>query len=194
MGHIPLFEDFNDSNSLSKDTYSILEGKVSMEDLDGILNEGLFGFIKGIFLNPFKKRKLNQLGEELFKTKVEMMKIEIEENATDSFKAQLDTMKRGTQEYETQQGYLEITDRAKQNKVKSLEDKEQAIIDQMDIIGQESETLQKYVDKVKLEIRIKANDATIRIADRETQRILQQLKQADLKQANSLEREIKKEL
>jgi len=191
MDKLPLFEQYN-NDLLAKETYTILEGKVPQEDLDLILNEGLFGFIKGIFLNPFKKRKLRQLGEELFKVKVEMNKIQIEEDAMDSFKADLDTMKRGTKEYETQESKIEVSDKAKQMKIDALKSKEDTIIEQMDSIGSENETLQKYVDKVKLEIRIKANDATIRMADGEMQRVLKQLKGADLKQANSLEREIKK--
>lgn len=193
MEKLPLFEQYN-NDLLSKETYTILEGKVPQEDLDLILNEGLFGFIKGIFLNPFKKRKLNQLGEELFKVKVEMNKIQIEEDAINSFKAQLDTMKRGTKEYETQESKIEVSDKAKQMKIDALTANEETIIAQMDSIGLENETLQKYVDKVKLEIRIKANDATIRMADGEMQRILKQLKGADLQQANSLDKEIKKGL
>jgi hypothetical protein len=193
MAKLPLFEQYN-NDLLAKETYALLEGKVPQEDLDLILNEGLFGFIKGIFLNPFKKRKLNQLGEELFKVKVEMNKIQIEEDAMNSFKAQLDTMKRGTKEYETQESKIEVSDKAKQMKIDALTANEETIIAQMDAIGSENETLQKYVDKIKLEIRIKANDATIRMADGEMQRILKQLKGADLKQANSLDREIKKDM
>jgi hypothetical protein len=191
MDKLPLFEQYN-NDLLAKEAYTILEGKVPQEDLDLILNEGLFGFIKGIFLNPFKKRKLKQLGEELFKVKVEMNKIQIEEDAMNSFKADLDTMKRGTKEYETQESKIEVSDKAKQMKIDALASKEETIIAQIDSIGSENETLQRYVDKIKLEIRIKANDATIRMADGEMQRILKQLKGADLKQANSLEREIKK--
>ena len=191
MDKLPLFEQYN-NDLLAKEAYTILEGKVPQEDLDLILNEGLFGFIKGIFLNPFKKRKLKQLGEELFKVKVEMNKIQIEEDAMNSFKADLDTMKRGTKEYKTQESKIEVSDKAKQMKIDALASKEETIIAQIDSIGSENETLQRYVDKIKLEIRIKANDATIRMADGEMQRILKQLKGADLKQANSLEREIKK--
>jgi len=191
MDKLPLFEQYN-NDLLAKEAYTILEGKVPQEDLDLILNEGLFGFIKGIFLNPFKKRKLKQLGEELFKVKVEMNKIQIEEDAMNSFKADLDTMKRGTKEYETQESKIEVSDKAKQMKIDALASKEETIIAQIDSIGSENETLQRYVDKIKLEIRIKANDATIRMADGEMKRILKQLKGADLKQANSLEREIKK--
>lgn len=190
MDKLPLFEQYS-NDLLAKETYTILEGKVPQEDLDLILNEGLFDFVKGIFLNPFKKRKLRQLGEELFKVKVEMNKIQIEEDAMDSFKADLDTMKRGTKEYETQESKIEVSDKAKQMKIDALTSTEETIIAQMDSIGSENETLQKYVDKIKLEIRIKANDATIRMADGEMQRVLKQLKGADLKQANSLEREIK---
>jgi uncharacterized FlaG/YvyC family protein len=61
----------------------------------------------------------------------------------------------------------------------------------MDVIGGTSDKLQKYVDKIKFEIRIKANDATIRIADDETERVLRELKARDIKAVKALDQEIK---
>ena len=80
MSHIPSFKDYSTSKQLVNETYVILEGKVSHDDLNEVLNEGIFSFIKGIFSNPKKKRELDKLGEELFKIKVELQKLEIEQN------------------------------------------------------------------------------------------------------------------
>lgn len=99
-------------------------------------------------------------------------------------------MKRGGQEYEVPNEKIDIADKAKATKIKSLQDRESAIIDQMDAIGSESEKLKKYLDKVKFEIRIKANDVTIRIADGETERILRDLKKQDLNAVRSLNKEL----
>ena len=44
------FKEFN-NQQLVKESYDLLEGSVSYDDLNDILNEGLFSFIKGIFIN-----------------------------------------------------------------------------------------------------------------------------------------------
>ena len=67
MANIPTFENFNHNTMLVNETYEILEGQISHDELSEILNEGIFSFIKGIFSNPKKKRELDKLGEELFK-------------------------------------------------------------------------------------------------------------------------------
>jgi predicted DNA binding CopG/RHH family protein len=72
-----------------------------------------------------------------------------------------------------------------------LQNRETAISDEMDNLGQISDKLQRYVDKVKLEVRMKATDATIRIADDEIARILQKLKREDQKQSQQIDRELK---
>ena len=57
MSKIHSYNEFS-NQELIKETYDILEGDVSMMELDEMLNEGIFSFIKGIFVNPGKKRKL----------------------------------------------------------------------------------------------------------------------------------------
>ena len=190
MDRIPTFEKFNHS-SFIKETYHLVEGHMSYDEYNELIREGFFSFIKGLFTNPLQKRKLDKLGQDLLKTKIELMKLEIEEDSIDSFKSQLNQMKRGDNEYETANDKIEIADKAKENKIKSLQDHESLLVDQMDLIGCESEKLQKYVDKVKFEIRIKANDATIRIADDETERILKDLKAQDMKAVKALDQELK---
>lgn len=189
MKQIPTFENFNYNKVLVNDTYEILEGKVSHDELAEILNEGIFSFIKGIFSNPKKKRELDKLGEELFKIKVELQKLEIEENDIDKFTADL---KSGSDEYTAAQSKLKIADKAKAAKISALRKKEEIIIAKMDTIGEESDKLQKYVNKVKLEIRMRANDATIKLADDEMARVLKQLQKKDAKEVKQLDKDLVK--
>jgi hypothetical protein len=189
MGHIPTFENFQHNALLINDTYEILEGKVSHEELTEILNEGIFSFIKGIFSNPRKKRDLDRFGEELFIVKVQLQKMEIEENELDRFK---DDLKVGSDEYKAAEKKVKIADKAKAAKIQALRKKEEILISQMDAIGEESETLKKYVNKVKLEIRMRANDATIKLADDEMARVLKQLQKKDAKEVKTLDKELAK--
>jgi hypothetical protein len=187
MNHIPSFKDYNISNRLVNETYAILEGSVSHEDLEDVLSEGIFSFIKGIFSNPIKKRELDKLGEELFKVKVELQKLEIEENDIDKFTADL---KSGSDEYTAAQSKLKVADKAKAAKINALRKKEENIISKMDMIGGESDKLTTYVNKVKLEIRMRANDATIKLADDEMARVLKQLQMKDAKEVKILDKEL----
>jgi len=194
MNHIPTFEEFNnrelrENSTLIQETYDILEGQVSYEELSEILNEGIFSFLKGIFTNPRQKKQLDKLGEDLFKTKVELQKLEIEEDQIDRFK---DDLKPGTKEYSTAQSKIKIADKAKGLKINALRDRETSIVSQMDSIGEKNDTLKKYVDKVKLEIRMRANDATIKLADAEMARVLKQLQRKDAKEVKVLDRELAK--
>ena len=191
MDRIPTFEKFNHSIFI-KETYHLVEGHMSYDEYDKLIGESFFSFIKGLFTNPLQKRKLDKLGQDLLKTKIELMKLEIEEDSVNSFKFQLNQMKRGQTDYETTSVKIDTADKAKESKIKSLQDRESILVDQIDLIGGESEKLQKYVDKVKFEIRIKANDATIRLADGEIQRVLKDLKIQDTKAIKTLDKEIKK--
>jgi len=191
VDRIPTFEKFN-HYSFIKETYHLVEGHMSYDEYDKLIGESFFSFIKGLFTNPLQKRKLDKLGQDLLKTKIELMKLEIEEDSVNSFKSQLNQMKRGQTDYETTSVKIDTADKAKESKIKSLQDRESILVDQIDLIGGESEKLQKYVDKVKFEIRIKANDATIRIADGEIQRVLKDLKIQDTKAIKTLDKEIKK--
>lgn len=189
MNRIPTFENFNRSQFITE-TYELVKDHMSYDEFDELIGEGFFDWIKGLFTNPVQKRKLDKLSEDLLKTKIELMKLEIEEDAVNSIKAQLNTMTHGQSDYEATRVKVDVADRAKATKIASLQDRESAIIDQMDIIGGTSDKLQKYVDKIKFGIRIKANDATIRIADGEVERILRDLKNQDLKAVKTLDKEI----
>ena len=189
MGQIPTFENFNYKNELVNDTYKILEGKVSHNELSEILNEGIFSFIKGIFSSPVKKRKLDKLGEELFKIKVQLQKMEIEEGDIDKLTQDL---KSTDNDYTATQAKVDVADKAKKIKIEALRKKESVIIDKMDAIGNESDKLTKYVNKVKLEIRMRANDATIQLADKEMERVLKLIQKRDAKEVKDLDKELAK--
>ena len=186
MDHIPLFEKFN-QNLLVEETYDILEGKISKEELNAIIGEGLFSFFKGLFSNPKKKRELDKLGEELFKIKVELQKLEIQENEIDRFKDDLDPK---TDAYKAADKKADILDKAKKAKIEALRRKEEITLEKMDNLAGDSEKLTKYVNKVKLEIRMRANDATIQLADDEMKRVLTKLKNKDAKEVKSLDKAI----
>mgnify|MGYP003116141457 CR=1 FL=1 len=189
MGQIPTFENFNYKNELVNDTYKILEGKVSHDELSEILNEGIFSFIKGIFSSPVKKRKLDKLGEELFKIKVQLQKMEIEEGDIDKLTQDL---KSTDNDYKATQAKVDVADKAKKIKIEALRKKESVVIDKMDAIGNESDKLTKYVNKVKLEIRMRANDATIQLADKEMERVLKLIQKRDAKEVKDLDKELAK--
>ena len=189
MGNIPTFENFNYNSNLVNDTYEILEGKVSHNELSEILNEGIFSFIKGMFSSPVKKRKLDKLGEELFKIKVQLQKMEIEEGDIDKLTQDL---KSTDNDYKATQAKVDVADKAKKIKIEALRKKESVIIDKMDAIGNESDKLTKYVNKVKLEIRMRANDATIQLADKEMERVLKLIQKRDAKEVKDLDKELAK--
>tara|TARA_R100001377_G_C3170139_1_gene102769 strand:- start:428 stop:997 length:570 start_codon:yes stop_codon:yes gene_type:complete len=187
MNKIPTFNEFS-NQALVKETYSLLEGCVSYEDLNDVLNEGLFSFIKGIFINPVKKRKLKKLGDQLFKVKVQIQKMDIEQN--DISKAE-DELKSKDSNY-TPDDSIENGKTVEEKKKQALENKEGIIIDQMDLIAGDNVTLTKYINKVKLEVRIKANEATIKMADDEMARILTKIQKKDAKEIQKLDKDLAK--
>ena len=189
MGNIPTFENFNYNSNLVNDTYEILEGKVSHNELSEILNEGIFSFIKGMFSSPVKKRKLDKLGEELFKIKVQLQKMEIEEGDVDKLTQDL---KAADADYTSTKAKIDVADKAKRIKIEALRKKEEITISKMDAIGEGNDKLTKYVNKVKLEIRIRANDAIIKLADDEIARVLKQMQKKDAKEIKILDKELAK--
>ena len=185
MNNIPTFKEFNNKR-LVNETYDLLEGSVSHEYLDDVLNEGIFSFIKGIFMNPGQKRKLRKLGDQLFKIKVQIQKLDIEQNDIDKAEGEL---KSKDSNY-TADPVLSVAKNAEEKKKQALQNKEGIIIDQMDAVAGENETLTKYVNKVKLEVRMKANEATIKLADDEMERILKKIQKNDAKEIKKLDKDL----
>jgi hypothetical protein len=185
MNNIPTFKEFNNKR-LVNETYDLLEGSVSYEYLDDVLNEGIFSFIKGIFMNPGQKRKLRKLGDQLFKIKVQIQKLDIEQNDIDKAESEL---KSKDTNY-TADPILSVAVNAEEKKKQALQNKESIIIDQMDAVAGQNETLTKYVNKVKLEVRMKANEATIKLADDEMERILKKIQKNDAKEIKKLDKDL----
>ena len=185
MNNIPTFKEFNNKR-LINETYDLLEGSVSYEDLNDVLNEGIFSFIKGIFMNPGQKRKLRKLGDQLFKIKVQIQKLDIEQNDIDKAEEEL---KSKDSNY-TADPVLSVAVNAEEKKKQALQNKEGIIIDQMDSVAGQNETLTKYVNKLKLEVRMKANEATIKIADDEMERILKKIQKKDAKEIEKLDKDL----
>ena len=75
MNKIPTFENFNRMQFVTE-AYELVKDHMSYDEFDELVGEGFFSFIKGLFSNPLQKRKLDKLGEDLLKTKIERKKIE----------------------------------------------------------------------------------------------------------------------
>jgi hypothetical protein len=192
MSSIPNFKKFNHDLFISE-AYELVMTHMSYDEFTEIVSEGFFDFIKGIFTNPIQKRKLDKFGKDLLKTKIELMKLEIEEDDIELFKMQLNQVKNNDDNnYEITSSKVNNADKAKSIKIKTLQDRESILINQMDEVGKDSVKLQKYVDSIKFEIRIKANDATIKLADSEIAKILKSIKNEDIKTIKTLNKEINK--
>ena len=192
-----LFEEFIQDRELVEETYFLLEEKVSREELEELLNEGIFGWIKGLFLNHRKKRALRKYSERLFKIRVEISKLNIEDNAIEEFERELED-EEDSYSYNSYNKRNSSRDNRGKDidnlKKEQLKNEEQEIITAMDDIGAENETLRKYVSKVKLESRAKSTEAIMKIADSEIKRVLQKMKKKDFKEIKKLDAEIKKEV
>ncbi len=151
------------------------------------LEEGLFGWLSGIFKNPGLKRKARKLKNELVKTRIEMGNLKIEGDPIEEFEAEL---KAKNDEYKTSKSTPRGQDSPHELRIKTLEDTEEALVSAMDSMAQESEVLQKYVDKMKLEARMEANNAIIRAADSKIARVIKKIQDKDQKAIKKMDGEI----
>ena len=138
MKRIPSYDKFNYDNFISE-SYHLVENHMTYAEYDELIGEGFFDFLKGLFTNPLQKRKLDKLAQDLLKTKIELMKLEIEEDSIDSFKDQLKSASNRNHEYATSSSKINVAVKAKATKIRTLQDREEAIVDQMDAIGKDSE-------------------------------------------------------
>ena len=151
------------------------------------LEEGLFGWLSGVFKNPGLKRKARKLKNELVKTRIEMGNLKIEGDPIEEFEAEL---KAKNDEYKTSKSTPRGQDSPHELRIKTLEDTEEALVGAMDSMAQESEVLQKYVDKMKLEARMEANNAIIRAADSKIARVIKKIQDKDQKAIKKMDGEI----
>lgn len=192
-------------SDMVQEIHRLHDGELNEEQINQLINEGFFDWIKGIFLNPIKKRKLRQLADKLVQVRVELGKLKIEQDQIEELqdeaeaKAEEDPYTYSTTSRPS--SYRSSSSRSSndgsaafQLKEDSLTAMEEAIIDNMDAIGEENETLQKYVSTVKLDARMKSTEILIKMADSEVKRILVKSLKKDKSTVDSLQKEIKSSL
>jgi len=192
-------------SDMVQEIHRIYDGELNEEQINQLINEGFFDWIKGVFMNPMKKRKLRQLADKLVGVRVELGKLKIEQDQVQELQDEAEA-KAEEDPYTYSQTSRPSTyssrsssssnngDAAFQLKEDSLTAMEEAIIDNMDAIGEENETLQKYVSTVKLDARMKSTEILIKMADSEVKRILVKSLRKDKSTVDSLQKEIKSSL
>lgn len=194
MKHIKLFEQFQ-LTPLYEEVNSIMGGELTEAEIQDLLNEGFFSWLKGLFSNPKKKRELDKLADKLVDTRVAIAKIDIEENNIESYEEELDAK---TDPYTNTKVSAKVGgfDKNDPTQIKraSLEQLETDILQQMDSLGEESPVLQKYVNKVKLDSRMKSTEEVMKLADAEVKRVFMKLHKKDKKASAQLNKELQKEL
>jgi len=204
MKKVKLFEEYMMSDMV-QEIHRLHDGELNEEQINQLINEGFFDWIKGIFLNPLKKRKLRQLAEKLVNVRVELGKLKIEQDQIEELQDEAEaSAEEDPYTYSTTSrpsSYSSSSSRSSndgsaafQLKEDSLTAMEEAIIDNMDAIGEENETLQKYVSTVKLDARMKSTEILIKMADSEVKRILVKSLKKDKGTVDSLQKEIKSSL
>jgi len=192
-------------SDMVQEIHRLHDGELNEEQINQLINEGFFDWIKGIFLNPLKKRKLRQLAEKLVNVRVELGKLKIEQDQIEELQDEAEaSAEEDPYTYSTTSrpsSYSSSSSRSSndgsaafQLKEDSLTAMEEAIIDNMDAIGEENETLQKYVSTVKLDARMKSTEILIKMADSEVKRILVKSLKKDKGTVDSLQKEIKSSL
>ena len=194
-------------SDMVQEIHRIHEGELNEEQINQLINEGFFDWIKGVFMNPMKKRKLRQLADKLVGVRVELGKLKIEQDQIEELqdeaeaKAEEDPYTYSETSRPSTYSSRSSSSRSSndgsaafQLKEDSLTAMEEAIIDNMDAIGEENETLQKYVSTVKLDARMKSTEILIKMADSEVKRILVKSLKKDKSTVDALQKEIKSSL
>ena len=183
------------SESLYEAVNSIMGGELTESEVQDLLEEGFFSWLKTLFSNPKKKRELDKLADRLVETRVAIAKIDIEENNIETYEEEIDDK---TDPYTNTGAKIGGGDFDKndptQIKRANLEQLESDILEQMDAIGEENETLKKYVNKVKLDSRMKSTEQVIRLADAEVKKVFMKLHKKDKKASAQLNKELQQEL
>ena len=203
MKKVKLFEEYQVSDMV-QEIHRIHEGELSEEKINELINEGFFDWIKGIFMNPMKKRKLRQLGDKLVQIRVELGKLQIEQEQIEELQAEAEasaeedpytySTNSRSRSYSRSSSSSSSGDAAFELKKDALEATEDDIITNMDALGEENETLQKYVATVKLDCRMKSTEILIKMADADIKRILVKSLRKDKGAVNDLQKDIKSSL
>lgn len=203
MKKVKLFEEYQMSDMV-QEIHRLHGGELNEDQINQLINEGFFDWIKGIFLNPLKKRKLRQLADKLVDVRVELGKLKIEQDQIEELQSEAEASAEEDpytysetsrpRSYSSSSSSSNDGSAAFQLKEDSLTAMEEAIIDNMDAIGQENDTLQKYVSTVKLDARMKSTEKLIKMADADIKRILIKSLKKDKSTVDSLQKEIKSSL
>lgn len=192
MKHVKTLEQFKNTELYST-VNSLMESNLSDQEIDMMLEEGLFSWLKGLFSNPKKKRELDRLAAKLVETRVEIAKIDIQEDDIEAMEADLEDKtdpytNPKAKSFSARSGFDDND--PTQIKKAQLEELEKEILDQMDRIGEENDKLQKYVNKVKLDSRIESTEQVMRLADAQMKRVLAKLHKKDQKASKALTKEL----
>ena len=158
-----------------------LDDQVSYEEVDQMMVSEFFGLgrlLKGIFVNPFIKRKISKLVDELIKIRVEIAKISLEmdlndmEDEYDYDEYDEDYSRKSSGRKNVSYGGSDKEDSAIEKKKEALEDSADALEAKMEILAGDDERLEKYVTLQKIEARLKANELIIKMADSSQKKII----------------------
>lgn len=194
MKRVKQFEEHFDRKELVDNIYESLKDYQTREEIEEFVGEGFFDFIKGLVMNPLKKRQLNKLADRLVSVRIEIGKLQIEGDEIGQFEDELESK---YDEYDYNAPTAPKSNKSSSThdvKIELLEAQEEDIITMMDAIGEENETLAKYVSKVKLEARFKSTEALMKFADSDIKRTLNKMVQQDKKKIDALDKQIKQDI
>jgi hypothetical protein len=194
MKRVKQFEEHFDRKELVDNIYESLKDYQTREEIEEFVGEGFFDFIKGLVMNPLKKRQLNKLADRLVSVRIEIGKLQIEGDEIEQFEDELESK---YDEYDYNAPTAPKSNKSSSThdvKIELLEAQEEDIITMMDAIGEENETLAKYVSKVKLEARFKSTEALMRFADSDIKSTLRKMVQQDKKKIDALDKQIKQDI
>lgn len=194
MKRVKQFEEHFDRKELVDNIYESLKDYQTREEIEEFVGEGFFDFIKGLVMNPLKKRQLNKLADRLVSVRIEIGKLQIEGDEIEQFEDELESK---YDEYDYNAPTAPKSNKSSSThdvKIELLEAQEEDIITMMDAIGEENETLAKYVSKVKLEARFKSTEALMRFADSDIKSTLQKMVKQDKKKIDALDKQIKQDI
>lgn len=194
MKRVKQFEEHFDRKELVDNIYESLKDYQTREEIEEFVGEGFFDFIKGLVMNPLKKRQLNKLADRLVSVRIEIGKLQIEGDEIEQFEDELESK---YDEYDYNAPTAPKSNKSSSThdvKIELLEAQEEDIITMMDAIGEENETLAKYVSKVKLEARFKSTEALMKFADSDIKRTLSKMVQQDKKKIDALDKQIKQDI
>lgn len=195
MKYLKTYEEYSSRQKYVDSLYESLKDKYTRDEVNDLVGEGLFSFISGLFLNGAKKRQLKKLAEELVKVRVEMGKIKIDGDPIEEFEAELESKYDELDYNAPNPPKTSVRNETNSDiKLEALEQQEQDIIDLMDNIGQENDTLAKFVSKMKIEARFNSTKAIIKYADGATKRVLQKLAKRDEEKMSKLDKQINNDL